>query len=383
MKQPGNTVKKVMVSLIAALLVIYAALYFIVLKQVDSNNNVVTGDGVGEVSEKALALHQQAFVADLHADPLLWGRNLTQRMAYGHIELPRLREAGVDLQVFGVVSEVPKTRNYTATRDTFDILPLLFVASLRSPVTWFSPRNRALAQASELRALVSAGELVLVLNQQALSRQGLKGLLALEGMHAMQRGYDDLELFYQAGFRMMGLTHFFDNQVAGSAHGVDKGGLTDLGTELVPAMESLGITIDLAHASPQAFDDVLSVATKPVVVSHGGVKGACPGNRNLSDQQVKAIAQNGGVIGIGYWPGAVCSDNVEGIVRAIMYVVTLVGVDYVGLGSDFDGNLPAPFDVTGLPLITDALLAQGLTSDQVKKVLGGNVLRVLHANLPD
>ncbi|MGF1757149.1 membrane dipeptidase [Photobacterium sagamiensis] len=372
-----------LISLITLIVIALFVLRFIVLKDVDSKNNAVLDVAPYSVSAETRDFHQQTFVADLHADPLLWGRDLRIRNRFGHIDIPRLVEGGIDLQVFGVVTQVPKVRNYNSTSNESDILPLLFISSWRSPVTWFSPKQRALAQAAELEALAKQSELTLVLKQQDLTAYGVKGLLSLEGMHALQGGSDALKEFYLAGYRMMGLTHFSDNQIAGSAHGVNKGGLTELGRTLIPQMESLGITIDLAHASPAAFRETLELATKPIVVSHGGVQGTCPGNRNLTDEQIGAVAKNAGVIGIGYWKSAVCDPGVKGIVKAILYTIKVAGIDHVGLGSDFDGNVTTPFDTTGVPLLTEALLAQGLSREDVSKVLGGNVLRVLKSNLPE
>ena len=101
----------------------------------------------------------------------------------------------------------------------------------------------------------------------------------------------------------------------------------------------------------------MGLAAKPVVVSHGGVTGTCPGGRNLNDAQLRRVAKNGGVVGIGYWKAAVCDASVKGIVAAILYTIKVAGIDHVGLGSDFDGNVTTPFDVTGLPMLTEALLA--------------------------
>ena len=222
-----------------------------------------------------------------------------------------------------------------------------------------------------------------MLRRNDLTAGGIKGLLALEGMHALGGGEDALIEFYSAGFRMMGLVHFFDNEIAGSVHGIDKYGLTEQGRSLIPRMEELGITIDLAHASASAIEETLGLATKPVVVSHVGVRGTCQVQRNLSDAQLRGIAENGGVVGIGYWKRAVCDASLQGIVAAILYAIKVAGVDHVGLGSDFDGNIAAPFDTTGLPMLTEYLLAAGLSEEDVGKVLGGNVRRVLTANLPE
>jgi membrane dipeptidase len=126
----------------------------------------------------------------------------------------------------------------------------------------------------------------------------------------------------------------------------------------------------------------LSIATRPVFVSHTGVKGTCDNARNLSDDQLKAVAATGGVIGIGYWDTAVCGTDARAIARAIRYASNLVGVEHVALGSDYDGAIPAPFDTTGLVQITDALMAEGFGEEEIGMIMGRNVLRLLVQNLP-
>jgi microsomal dipeptidase-like Zn-dependent dipeptidase len=363
--------------------VAYVVLHYAVLPYIDGKRNSVLTEQPQVPSASSRNFHESAFVADLHADSLLWGRDLRKPGTRGHIDIPRLVKGGIDLQVFGVVTKVPSPRNYDSNRGDTDALPLLFIAAWRAPSTWMSPKQRALAQAEELTALAEQTELTIVLQSGDLGRAGLKGLLALEGMHALGGDEKALLELHSAGFRMMGLAHFFDNEVAGSAHGVEKYGLTALGRSLIPRMEALGITIDLAHASRAAFEDALALATKPVVVSHGGVQGSCAGPRNLSDDQLRSIARNGGVVGIGYWKGAVCAVSVSGIVAAIRHAVEVAGLDHVGLGSDFDGNIAAPFDVTGVPKLTEALLADGFTRREVRKLLGENVRQVLSENLPE
>src|SRR5205823_1747437 len=175
----------------------------------------------------------------------------------------------------------------------------------------------------------------------------------------------NLDALFDAGFRMMSPTHFFDNEVGGSAHGLNKGGLTEMGREMIRRMEAKHMIVDLAHASPKVIDDVLAMATKPVVVSHSGVKGTCDNTRNLNDTQMARIAQTGGVIGIGYWETAVCGRDVRAIARAIRYAVNLVGIEHVGLGSDFDGAIGAIFDTTGLSTLTEALLADGFSEGEI------------------
>ena len=233
-----------------------------------------------------------------------------------------------------------------------------------------------------MKQLAKQAALVQVLRRDDVLRDGVKGLLSLEGMHALEGDAEALVELHAAGFRMMGLAHHFDNEIAGSAHGIEQYGLTALGRSLLPQMEALGITVDLAHASAAAFEDTLAIATRPVVVSHGGVDGTCPGPRNLSDRQLRAVAGNGGVVGIGYWKGAVCDASVTGIVAAIRYAIGIAGIDHVGLGSDFDGHVITAFDTSGIPMLTGALLESGLSQAEVAKVLGENVKRVLLGNLP-
>jgi membrane dipeptidase len=170
--------------------------------------------------------------------------------------------------------------------------------------------------------------------------------------------------------------------VSGSAHGVRRHGLTELGRRVIERMEQKRMTVDLAHASAQTIDDVLAIATRPVVVSHTGVRGTCDNNRNLSDVQLQRIARNGGILGIGYWKTATCGTDAKAIARAIRYSVGVAGIDHVALGSDYDGAVSVPFDAAGLVELTDALLEAGFDREQLRKIMGGNVLRVLRSNLP-
>ena len=161
-----------------------------------------------------------------------------------------------------------------------------------------------------------------------------------------------------------------------------KGGLTDLGRELVSKVEASGMVLDVSHASSATIDDVLSFASRPVVASHTGIHAAVPGIRNLPDDQVRGIAESGGIVGIGFWPVACGGRDATSIARSITAAIDLAGVDHVGLGSDFDGAVPTPFDATGMPLLTEALLAEGLSDDDIAAVMGGNAVRVLLRSLP-
>lgn len=141
--------------------------------------------------------------------------------------------------------------------------------------------------------------------------------------------------------------------------------------------------VDLAHSSARTIDDVLAIARRPVVASHTGVRGVADNARNLTDDQLRGIASTGGMVGIGFWPTASGGGDAAAIARSITYAAGVAGVDHVGLGSDFDGGVPVPFDASGLVLVTDALLAEGLDEASVGKVVGGNAIRLLRAGLPE
>jgi microsomal dipeptidase-like Zn-dependent dipeptidase len=344
------------------------------------------------VSATARALHDASTVVDLHADSLLFGRDLTRRSAVGHVDLPRLREGGVALQVFGAATVAPAGMNIERTeRGAFDLLGLLFCLRL-SPGCVGGPSARLASQASGLAATIardprlvwvrSAADLARLLEQRAQDPAVVGGILAIEGAHALEEDPAALERAAALGVRMIGLAHFTDNAYAGSAHGVAKGGLSDLGRRTLARMEELGIAADLAHLAPAAIDELLALATKPVLVSHGGAQGTCDNARTLSDAQLRAIAANGGVVGIGYWQEAVCGIAPRDVARAIRYVADLVGDDHVALGSDYDGGTTVAFDASQLPVLTQALLDAGLGEASIRKILGGNALRVLAATLP-
>jgi membrane dipeptidase len=346
-----------------------------------------------EVSARAVELHHSSAVVDLHADSLLIGRDLTRRSSAGHVDLPRLREGGVMLQVFGVATSVPYGMNIERNEAPgFDMIGLLFCVRLATGCLGGAPARFGteivrLADLTERDAALiwvrTATDLVDLRAAHAANPEVIGAMIGIEGAHALGRGLDQLTpAAFAEDVRMIGLAHFFDNEYAGSAHGVAKGGLTELGRRTFARMEELGIIADLAHLSPAAIDDVLAIATRPVVVSHGGVKGTCPNPRTLSDAHVRGIAATGGVIGIGYWKEAVCGTSPRDVARAIRYAVDLVGDEHVALGSDYDGGTTVSFDTSQLAVLTQAMLDAGLSETSVRRVLGENALRVLAASLP-
>ncbi len=235
----------------------------------------------------------------------------------------------------------------------------------------------------KFRIIKTKQDLSNYLAQRKNNPQMTAGLLGLEGSQAFEGKIENVNRLYNEGFRVIGLSHFFDNEVADSAHGLGKGGLTSFGKEVIRRMEELNMIVDLAHASPQTIDEVLRITSRPVLVSHTGVQGTCAGVRNLSDRQLEQIAQTGGVVGIGFWKTAVCGENVNAIVRSIRYVVNKIGIDPVALGSDFDGAVRVPFDVANMNRITDGLLNDGFSESQIKKIMGLNVIDLLQENLPN
>jgi microsomal dipeptidase-like Zn-dependent dipeptidase len=152
---------------------------------------------------------------------------------------------------------------------------------------------------------------------------------------------------------------------------------------MVRRMEARGMIVDVAHASEASIDGVLAMAARPVVASHTGLRGTCDNTRNLIDAHVRGIADTGGVVGVGFWPTACGGDDVASIARSIRYAVGIAGIEHVGLGSDFDGAVPEPFDATGLVHLTEALLEAGFDDGAIAKIMGGNAHRVLADVLPD
>ncbi len=361
-------------------------------------NQVVPGP-LPQVGEAARALHASAVVIDLHADSLLFGRDLLRRSRLGHVDLPRLAEGGVALQIFGAPTRVPLGFNVERTDPArLDLLTLLGAQRL-APFAWHSPKQRALDLARQLDLLLArAGgallrvrtradlDALLAAREQARAQGSpapIGAALGIEGAQALDGEVENLDALFAAGYRMIGLAHFFDNEFAGSAHGLLRGGLSERGRELVRRMQQRGVIVDLAHASEATVEDVIAQATAPVVVSHGGVRGTCDNPRNLSDAQLRGIARTGGVVGIGYWDTAVCGTGVGEIAAALRYAIARAGVEHVALGSDFDGGTTTRFDTSQLPVLTQALQDSGLGPDAIRKILGGNALRVLREALPE
>jgi membrane dipeptidase len=376
------------------LIVALAALAFFALAPgiIERGTNQIDDKPLPAVSERAKALHRTLTIVDLHSDTLLWKRDILDRADRGHMDLPRLQDGNVALQVLASTTKSPKGQNYDANSGDTDNITSLVIAQLQPVRTWNSLLERSLWHAEKLHRAVAAsdGKLRAVataadLDALVAARQGKPlttgALLSIEGLHPLEGKLTNLDKLYAAGFRMAGLTHFFDNDLAGSMHGLKKGGLTPLGRQVVTAMEAKGMVVDIAHCSNACVADILKMARRPVVSSHGGVQATCKVNRNLSDEQIRGVAATGGLIGIGYWDAAICDTAPASIAKAMKHVRDLVGIQHVALGSDYDGATTVRFDTSKLAQVTQALIDAGFSDDEIRAAMGGNAVRVLRAGL--
>ena len=349
-----------------------------------------------EVAPEGQAFHDALVIGDWHSDSLLWDRDLRQRWDRGHMDLPRLRIGNVAVQVFTTVTKSPRGLNYeTNAADAPDDITLLMIGELRPLRTWFSLVERALDQAArlnataaaapdELRVIRTKADLAAVLAARDAGSKIVGGILGAEGGHALEGRIENLDRLYDAGFRLMGLTHFFDNELGGSLHGEggQGAGLTEFGREVVAEMVAKGMIIDLAHASPQMGEDVLAIEGTRPIVSHTGIRSHCETPRNIDDDLLRAVVAKGGIVGIGFWGEATCDATPAGVAHAIFSAVIELGEDNVALGSDFDGAVLTGFDVSRLAVLTQALIDSGLHRRVIAKVMGGNMMRWLAENLP-
>ena len=359
---------------------------------IEASMNRIDGKPLIAVTDHARALHASLTIVDLHADTLLWRRNLLTRAQRGHVDLPRLEAGNVALQVFSSVSKTPRGLNYDRNSPDTDNVTPLAIAQLQPLRTWGSLAERSLWHATKLDRAVAAsgGQLAKIADARTLDaliaaraqgRGPVGAMLSIEGLHDLEGSAQNLGRMHAAGFRMASLTHFFDDELAGSMHGVAKRGVTPFGRDIVRRMEALGMIVDVAHCSHACVADLIAMARRPLVSSHGGVQATCKVNRNLSDDEIKGIARTGGVIGVGYWDAAVCDTSPRATAKAMRHVRDLVGIQYVALGSDFDGSTTTRFETSQLVQITQALLDEGFSDDEVRAAMGGNTLRVIRAGI--
>ena len=332
--------------------------------------------GMTTGSEDARALHAEHPAIDLHADTLMWSRwvgydlhkahepPLPRAALGGHVDLPRMREGGMGAQFFGLVSLPLADRPRGMARTVHEQIDQLAAQIAARP--------------GALRLVRTAGEL------EDCRRDGAIGaLLGIEGAHALEGDLDNVAVFARRGVRYVGLLHFTANEAGFPAYGRgrrDDAGLTRWGLALVERCEAEGVLVDLSHVNRAGFLDACRVARRPPIVSHTGVLGAFDHWRNIDDDQLRAVADKGGVVGVIFCPRYVGGDGLEPVVAHLEHILDVVGEDVPALGSDWDGFIVPTHelrDPRGLPLLTDALLARGHSPARIGKILRGNVLRVL------
>jgi len=360
----------------------------------DKGQNLVVEHQPYKISPQAQALHSSLLVGDWHADSLLWMRNLSEEYDYGHLDFPRMQRGNLGLQMFTTVTKSPSGQNYEINQtDASDNITLLAMMQRWPTATWSSLAERALFQADKLHHLAahdpenlmlvrSRIELAEFLQRRQSNPTLIGGLLGTEGSHALDGDLANIQRLYNRGFRMMSLQHFFDNKLGGSLHGTSGEGLTQFGRDAVAEMLALGIMLDVSHSSEKVVADTLALSDKPLIVSHTGFQGHCDSPRNISDALMEQIAAAGGLIAVGFWDGAICGNSPATVAAAIVYGIGLVGEDHVALGSDFDGTVTTSFDGSEMVVITQALLEANLSEQQIRKVMGENMLGYLQTYLP-
>jgi membrane dipeptidase len=348
--------------------------------------NRTVGPPLPPVSEAAAAFHASIPVVDLLVGTLLFRRAFDRRLQHGHVDLPRAREGGLDLAGFTIATRFPDERG---------LLSAPHFAALgigpwrRTPMELVEAFTRRL----EGWAACSGGRLVLARapgDLEAVGRDGaLRAFIGVQGGQAVGGDLRNVARLRALGVRMLGLAHVMDSPLAGSGSGRDAGGLTGFGREAVAEIEAQGILVDLAHASAATIRDAVPLLRRPFLVSHTGFTALAggssrwrrysPATRNLADAEARLVAEAGGLIGVTLAAPLIGGATMADVVRSVAHAIGVAGPAQVALGTDFDGALPMPFDVRGLPALTQALLEAGLGREVVAGFMGGNALRFLRA----
>lgn len=350
------------------------------------------------VAQEIQSLHKDLFIIDAHADSLLWWRDLSERSNTGHVDIPRLIEGNVAIQTFAVPTKV--------SVGGFNALVLKSIVEMENICALFSLRYRVISLADELheyqkklypqfRIIKTATDLKQYISYRKKHPQTTAGILAIEGAHALENDINNIALYARKGYRMMSLTHLFDNETGGSSYGKERIGITSFGEKVLKEMERHHMIIDVAHASPILLDNIIALHKAqqlhtPLVASHTGVIAISPHRRNLSDKHIYEIAKTGGVICIGYFEPAIPYAHPQLIAESIVYVIELLnkmgleGIHHVGLGSDFDGGVNVPFSTEKIMLITEALSSKkyNLSVEDIRKIMGENMQKLFLQTLP-
>lgn len=329
-----------------------------------------------EVKPEVREFHNACMVADLHADTWLWnyilGYNprkfhrsyIPRNPFFNHIDIPRAVEGGLKITGQGVVAHpFRKERCFMRGHQ--------MITRIRKGILRNSSKLQLALTADSAREIVALEKIAV--------------FIGVEGCHILSGKIEAIEHFYLKGARYFTLGHFSENEAVYSSNDVPNADkpLKPWGKEVVREIERLGMMIDLAHVAPGCFWDAMRMVTRPVIVSHIGMRALHNHWRNLTDDQVRAVGENGGVIGIIFQPGFLCGKfwycPMDTVIAHIEHCMNIAGEDHVALGSDWDGMITTPEgleDVTGLPRLTQRLLDRGHSKETLKKILGENFLRV-------
>ncbi len=360
-------------------------------------SNTVVDPPPYEIDPALNEFHRSLFVADMHADTFNFETDFFTQTDIGQVDLPRVREGGLSLMTFAIATEIPFSQMRKSPAGNSrggKLVAMGAIAQLEPVKNWFSRYERGLYSLGYARKLIEDNpqQLMLITYREDLEELRAKNrqnpgstmgvVLSIEGSHIMEGDLTRLADLHERGIRMLSLTHAFDNEAGGSSEGVEKSGLTEYGESMLAQMRDLGIIVDIAHSSPALINDILDRVDSPVVYSHGGVQGMCDIDRNLPEDSLERIRDNGGLIAIGFWPRVLCGENVDSITASIRYVASRIGVEHVAIGSDFDGGVTTVFDASGLPLLTGSLQRAGFSEAEIRMIMGENYVNLLLATLP-
>lgn len=328
------------------------------------------------MEEYYLHLHRDSFVVDGHCDTVLdllkRKRSFWAEDESAHLDWPRLIKGCVNLQFLALFIE-SSFKPYGSLSRVLELLDLVF-------------------QLQEESRKITGEDLKIVLNKSDLNDNKSRNpgfVLAVEGGEVLEGKISNLRILYRLGIRCLTLTWNQRNQLANGIDEKDnRGGLTKFGKEVVSEMNNLGMLVDVSHLSEPGFWDVLEYSKKPVAATHSCCRALYDQPRNLTDSQLSALKDNGGVIGINFYPGFLTEGEalIEHVVDHIEHAVSIAGADYVGLGSDYDGIDKVPLgleNISKLPNLTEKMLKRGWKEKEIKKVLGGNFVRVLYEVLAE
>lgn len=322
--------------------------------------------------ERVMEVHRKAIVADTHCDTIgSWlgtsPRSLGVRSNKGAIDIPRMKEGGLDCQVFAV---------YTA--------PTYYDSPLKRAIQMIDVFHSEMEKNQDSIVVCTSYDQII----ESVENDKLAAVLAIEGGEPVQGGPGILRMLYKLDVRVLSFTHFPRNLIAdGSGEMGSKSGLTTLGSQLVEEMNRLGMILDISHLNEPGFFDIVELSKDPFIATHSNCRALCDHHRNLTDDQIRALAEKGGVLHLSYCGGfikkGVTRENLDEVslndwLDHLDYAINLVGPNHVGLGSDFDGGcgFPGLSDATMIPNITRGMVAREYSDEDIEKVLGGNFLRV-------